>query len=105
MKKLNVLGQKVAVKIKPCLNPMNCGEYHFDTKDIYIDPSAENKFSIYVHEMVHAIFDRSGLNQTQTSHDVQEILCENIATVLTENFKVIVDAYNKLNKKKAISRS
>lgn len=41
-----------------------------------------------VHEVVHAILSRTGIEQAKLSEGVEEIICENIATAITENFKL-----------------
>lgn len=39
-----------------------------------------------VHELVHSVIYRTGIDQAQISAGVEEIICENIATAIIENF-------------------
>lgn len=100
MKKLNIFGEKISVKVKKTSDPSHAGEFHPESKLILIHPEYENKMHTLAHEFVHAVWSRSGLNQTKTSHDVQEIVCENVATALVENFVALIEFYNKYEKKK-----
>jgi hypothetical protein len=100
MKKLNVLGNKIAVKISSCENPNHAGEFHPYKNLILIDPKFNNKAHTFFHEYNHVIWDRAGLNQTNIGTNIQEILCETFATAYTENFINLIDIYNKLTKYK-----
>ena len=41
-----------------------------------------------IHEIIHVVEDRTGIDQTGLSHGVSEIISENVATALVENFKI-----------------
>jgi Zn-dependent peptidase ImmA (M78 family) len=87
---LDILGLKVKVKYKD-LNAENlCGKYVYDEKTIYINSTLPKEMQrvTLIHEFLHAAFDRAGLSQAKISHDAQEIICDQFAKALTENFKV-----------------
>ena len=42
-----------------------------------------------LHELVHAVFFRTGLDQTSIDDDLQEVICENIANCIGESFWII----------------
>jgi len=90
IKSVNVLGQKVP--IKHCeMQDGYIGLFWPDDNriEINIDCPKEKLAESIVHEIGHAIIKRSGLDQTQISHDVQEIICDQFAKVITENFRLI----------------
>lgn len=99
MKKLNVMGQKVSVKIKKIDDSSDSvAQYDPETNSIIIDPRYSNKGYSYIHELIHAAWDRAGLCQTDVSSNIQEIICETLATVIGENIVTISQTFNKLNK-------
>ena len=91
MKSLNVLGQKVKVIYADLSSEAICGKYSYDQKTMYIEKtlSKEQKNITLFHELFHAVIDRAGLLNTAISSDAQEIICDQFAKVLVENFKVI----------------
>jgi len=86
---LNVFGSRVPVKIVKDLT-LNSGAlgYYFK-KEIAIDAgqSSDDMCKTLIHECTHALFDRVGLNQA-ISREVEEIVAENFANLIFENFKV-----------------
>lgn len=78
-------------KVKNLVNNENVGGY-FDFKKIYIaldaNLSAEDSTRILLHEIGHAIFNRAGLLQTKMPIQLEEIIVDQFATVLSENFKL-----------------
>ena len=42
-----------------------------------------------IHEMVHAVFDRIGVGSTKLHPDFEEIICDSVAKVVSENFKLV----------------
>ena len=75
------------------------GDLRVKGLDGYFDPQSltihiektlkgDEKSHTLIHEMVHAVFHRVSINQTSLHPDVQEIICDSIATALTENFKI-----------------
>jgi len=88
LKEVVCFGQKIKIKYEDLQDTLSCGLYHYDIKEISIhkDLNDKDRAHTIVHEMVHAFFDRTGLNQTTIPFDLQEILCENLATFFLENF-------------------
>lgn len=99
MKKLNVLGMKVAIKLKAPPTEGFDGEWLPIQKEIYIHPQAEEKFIILAHEIFHAIWTRSGVYQAGVAHEVEEILAENFANFVSENIVTLYQLHNKLTRK------
>jgi hypothetical protein len=100
MKKLNILGAKVSIKMIAPKNKDNVAEYDPVTKCIFLDPNSETVFRDYAHEIFHAIWDRAGMAQTSISGDIEEILCENFSNFLEQNIVTLYQTFNKLNKMK-----
>jgi hypothetical protein len=99
VKKLNVLGLKVSVKMK---NPESFdaeAEWYPMRNEIFVKPDAEEKFNLVLHELFHAIWTRSGVYQTKIDVQVEEILSEAFANVVSENMVTLWQMYNKLKKK------
>lgn len=101
---LNIFGKQVRVLKKKNLGEdagtdhVLAGYYDPTNSVIAIDESlvGDEYYHTLVHEIVHAVLHRTGVIQSRLSMDVHEIICENIATALTENFK--------LTKKKDVSK-
>lgn len=91
MKPLNIFGRKVKVNLVESLveNQGNLGTYCYDKKEIDLEATLKPKelIEVLVHEAVHAMFDRTGVHQN-LAEGVEEIITEQIVTVLTENFKI-----------------
>lgn len=85
---VNVLGRQIKVIYKEIDNRY-CGLYYNDEGIIEISKSLsrEKAHETLIHELVHAVFFRAGLDQTGISHDIQEIICDQVAKVLCENYK------------------
>lgn len=98
MKKLNVLGQKVTVKIKKIENPNHAAEFNHDTKTITIRPDDLTKFSSMCHELGHAYWHRSGLFQANRNDETEEIFCETFSNLMTDNIVILYQMYNKMKK-------
>lgn len=84
---INVLGRNIKVVYKE-IDDRYCGLYFNDEGLIEINKklSKDKAKETLMHEIIHAIFFRSGLDQTGVGHDVQEIICDQVAKVLCENF-------------------
>lgn len=55
---------------------------------IFIDPACPNKLQAQLHEEIHAVLNRLGLNSTDLSSDAQEIICEGLSTYFTETYSL-----------------
>lgn len=84
---INVLGRKIKVIFKE-LDEKYLGLYYNDegTIEINTNQSPDKIQESLTHEVVHAVFFRSGLDQTTISHDLQEIICDQVAKVICENY-------------------
>lgn len=86
---LNVFGVKTPV-ILTKLEHFR-GIFDPNRQEIYISESMPKRevMATIIHEVIHAIFERTGLNQAHgIAPDVQEIICENVANWFDENTKV-----------------
>lgn len=87
---LEIFGKEAEVKVvdgKALHAKGLAGEFHRNTYKINIcaDQSGEDKWHTLIHEMTHAIVTRVGLTQNIDPY-TEEILCESVATAITENF-------------------
>ena len=82
---LQVFGWKIKVTNSTQIN--NMGEYSYKDKEIKIHSKYKGKQRdiILCHELVHCVVHRLGLNNAELSHDLEEILADNIATAINEN--------------------
>jgi len=55
---------------------------------IEADLSDEDTIHTLLHELFHAMIVRNSINQTTLSHDVEEILADTNATMITELFNL-----------------
>lgn len=64
------------------------GVFYPPTKRIHIDAgyTGDKSMQVTLHEFLHAVIYRTGIDQVKLDEGVEEILCENIATALVENF-------------------
>lgn len=99
MKKLDVLGSKITVKIKKLDDQAVAAEFNHDTNTITIQPDDANKFKSMIHEMGHAYWHRAGLFQANRNTETEEIFCETLSHLLDENIVTLYQMYNKMKKK------
>lgn len=90
----DVFGKKIKIiKVKKLMEQkLACGIYNPRHKTIEVDTAlkGDDLLHTYLHEIIHATVDRLGLHNAQLSHDLEEILAENIPMVLIENFNIKV---------------
>ena len=90
--KLNIFGQIIRVlKRRDMIASSGCrGMYRPDEKLIEIDESqvGYEYWHTLVHEIVHSVIYRTGIDQARLDPGVEEILCENVSTAINENFKL-----------------
>ncbi len=98
MKKLNVLGQKVTVKVKKLENENVAAEFNHDTSTITIRPDDTEKFKSLCHELGHAYWHRAGLFQANRNAETEEIFCETFSNLMQDNIVSLYQAYLKLKK-------
>jgi zona occludens toxin (predicted ATPase) len=100
MKKLDVLGSKVTIKIKKLENETIAAEFNHDTNTITIQADDTNKYKSLLHELGHAYWHRAGLFQANRNDETEEIFCETFSHLISENIVTLYQMYNKLNKMK-----
>lgn len=88
----DVYGKHIEVKKikKLMLTKGASGTYNTKTCTIEVDSSLQKNELIhtYIHELIHALVDRMGLENCDLSHDLEEILADNIPKMLLENFEI-----------------
>ena len=93
MKSVKIFGKKIKIiKQKSLLKEQNIFGYYDPEKFcIYIDEelNEKNYKSTLLHEMGHALFHRAGLSQSKLTSDLEEIIVEQFAVMISENFKQI----------------
>ena len=90
-KSINILGQDLQVIEGPLDRMYGC--YDYIQKCIFIDTEVHKKWNediqaTFIHEMIHAVSKRVGLNQS-IDRDIEEIICESIANSITDNFILV----------------
>lgn len=82
----SIFGLKVEYVLKE-LDGLD-GYYDSELKTIFVDPRQNKQKLLHttLHEQLHVLFDRLGYNQTFISGDVQELLCEQLATFFIETY-------------------
>lgn len=96
MKKLNVLGSKVTVKIKKIESPNIAAEFNHDTNTITIQPDDALKFKSLLHELGHAYWHRAGLFQANRNAETEEIFCETFSHLISDNIVSLYQMFRKL---------
>lgn len=86
----NVMGEIYTIE-NQCLKSQHLDGYcNTLEKKIVIDKSLKGtaRMQTEIHELGHAIFCRTALVQTDISLNLQEIICDTFATVMTENYRL-----------------
>ena len=104
---LNVFGLKVPIKKKSNLTIDTGWSGYYDPIEtiIYIDSEikdgSQEYFQTLIHELFHCIVRRTGLLQTKMHEEVEEIICEQVAVAICENFNIshINEKKSKRNRK------
>lgn len=91
LKTLNILGRKTKVKFKNLDAEGICGKFlfHEDIIEVNSKLDKEIKDITIVHELVHATLYRAGISNTKLNEEIEEIICDQIAKTITENFRLI----------------
>ena len=85
-KTLMVFGKKIRVK-ETTLDEATMGLYKHSQSEIQIKKDSEDMMHTLIHELGHAICCRGSLQQA-ISPELEEILVDQFATVITENFNL-----------------
>lgn len=93
-KSVNIFGYTCSIQeVSPCLdddgNPCE-GLFDYKNSIIFINKkqSNEDKLHTFIHEIGHAMFYRVSLGQTSIDGELEEIIVNNHATLMTEIFNL-----------------
>jgi len=98
-KRVYVFGQQIKVVVSKVpvvvgdlsFNPeKHAGEFFPLHSIILVDgnlPTVDQEHTL-LHEMFHVMCRRVGINQSNISNEMEEVLCENFSTTVLENFKI-----------------
>lgn len=95
---ITVYGMKIKVFFTPYVaweGQQLAGLFIPSKKSIFVATEGRTKAEIthtFLHELFHAAVYRLGLNNAQFSHDIEEIIVDNFASVLVEVFDFDVDS-------------
>lgn len=81
MPNIRVFGKTYSIQ-KVTNHPKNHGDIDYENSTITYD-----SMQSLLHEALHAIFRRIGVNQA-ISHDAEELIVESTSTFLVENFDI-----------------
>lgn len=100
--KINIFGLEVKVIKRKIRDDLNLYGY-FDPKRLEIvldsDQSQRELAHTYWHEVIHVVFYRIGLRQA-ISRDLEETICENIATAILSAARIGNEIHKKQNRRK-----
>lgn len=99
MKKLDVLGEKVSVKIAETADKKAAAQWIQESSEIRISPDESEKYYLLIHELTHSWLDRIGTYHTSIDPNLVEMLCHNNALVMTENAVKLWQMFRKLERK------
>jgi hypothetical protein len=89
---LNIFGQKIRVLKRKNLardsGLVGLWEPHIQLISIDADLVGKEYMQCLIHEIIHAVISRTGISQGLREQGVEEIISENVATALIENFKL-----------------
>lgn len=88
--KFKVFGLDVPVKLEDISHTNYDGYFDPVKKEIIIHSDSQDVFNTMIHELLHSGWFRLGLNQTSIPYDIQELIVENFATLIDENFETII---------------
>lgn len=87
---VHVFGRKIKIRYADLTQQGLCGCYMHQESIIYINNklSKADQLSTLIHELGHCMVATLGLSQAQLSMDLEEILVENFANLMTDIFKI-----------------
>lgn len=99
--RLNIFGSLWSVVIEK-IDSAYAGLCNFNTRQISINhdiaESEMRKITLF-HEYLHAHFHRMSYRQSGLSHDLEEVMIDQLAVGLVENLPELMKAIKKLEKK------
>lgn len=86
---LDVFGKRIDVVFNSDLD--SDGEYSSEKQLISCrdNMSVDQTNQTIIHELIHSVADRIGLENVELSHDLEEIIADCVAKVLVENVQEI----------------
>lgn len=97
---ISVLGSKTKVFISEIPEHEKAIAQYIPSEDlILLDKSDDQLWKSFCHELFHLLVNRSGIRQSNISHDVEEILAENFSVLMDENLTDMLKIKRKLSKK------
>lgn len=90
--KLNIFGRIVNVmKRKKMTEQTGCTGLFYPTEgriELEAELVGDEYMQVLIHEIIHCVIHRVGIDQARIGDGVEEILCESVSTALVENFKI-----------------
>lgn len=87
-KSVKIFGQRFKVKVVPLHGYLGLCDRATNTLYVESNQSEKEIYQTLLHEIGHAVVGRTGIAQA-LSPEVEEIIVENIATAIIENFEFI----------------
>ena len=88
---LNLFGQRWKV-YHAKLHPEYAGHCYYDKHIIEINDEIPASTLLFqetlIHELLHALFHRMSYRQSGLSHDLEEVMIDQLAKAFTENFRL-----------------
>lgn len=91
IKSVDIFGKNCPIKVVSNMDNAYLGLFYYEEFRIEINKNCpkEKYDEILLHELFHAVFNRSSLNQCNITSDAQEIIVDQFAKFITENFKLV----------------
>lgn len=88
---VSIFGLKYKIKIVDKVRGGGVAAVTYQDKIIEIrDDQSGIKFDeCLLHEIIHATFDRIGIGCTKLAPDLEEVICDSIAKIIAENYKLV----------------
>lgn len=88
---LNIFGERWKV-YHDKLDPQYAGHCYYEKREIKISNELLIGSTLFaetlLHEMLHALYYRMSYRQSGLSHDLEEVMIDQIAKAFTENFRI-----------------
>jgi predicted SprT family Zn-dependent metalloprotease len=88
---LNLFGQRWKV-YHAKIDPQYAGHCYYETNTIEINDEIPQSTTLFqetlIHELLHALYFRMSYRQSGLSHDLEEVMIDQLAKALTENFRL-----------------
>lgn len=87
---IDIFGQTVKIVYQDLSKEELHGKFEPLTNTIYLEKSLTGKelTQVFIHECLHALFSRMGYQQGGIYGSLEEIMVDQIATWLSDNFKI-----------------